>query len=283
MSNQFVAIDVETANPFMGSICQIGISKFVDGKIVDEWSSLVDPESYFDGFNTSIHGITKSMVSGKPKLPDIADKIGSLLNDGITVSHTHFDRISLSQAFKRYDLKPISTIWIDSAKVARRAWKDIAKSGYGLSNLCQKIGYEFTHHNALEDSKAAGHVLLAAIKESEIDLNSWINRVNQPINPTTIKIIGNPDGSLIGEVIVFTGTLEMLRFDAATLAASVGCDVGQNVTKKTTILVIGDQDFSKLAGHEKSAKQRKAEQLASEGFPIKIIFESDFKALVQSN
>lgn len=289
MSAQFISIDVETANPFMGSICQIGIVNFLDGKIVDEWSTLIDPESYFDDFNTTIHGISQRMISGKPKLPEVAEKIRSFLSNQITVCHTHFDRSAIAQAFEKYELKPISTTWLDSARVARRTWKDPENNGFGLASLCRKIGFEFKHHDALEDAKAAGYVLLAAIKESELDLASWIYRVARPINPeratevASVKRAGNPDGSLIGEVIVFTGKLDMPRFDVSNLAASVGCEVGQGVTKKTTILVIGDQDISKLAGYEKSSKQRKAEQLVSDGFPIRIIFESDFKALVRSN
>ena len=51
----FVAIDVETANADMASICQIGLAKFKDGKLVEEWSSLVDPEDYFDFINVDIH------------------------------------------------------------------------------------------------------------------------------------------------------------------------------------------------------------------------------------
>lgn len=284
----FLSIDVETANPYMGSICQIGIARFSDGQIVEEWSSLIDPECYFDDFNISIHGINQNMVVGKPKLPEVAEKIRALLESGIAVCHTHFDRSAISQAFECYELKPISTTWLDSARVARRAWKDLAKSGFGLSNLCSRIGYEFNHHDALEDAKAAGYVLLAAIQESQIDLDAWMKRVNQPIHPerasdgAAIQRAGNPEGDLFGEVIVFTGALDMPRSDAADLAASVGCEVGQNVTTKTTILVIGDQDVSKLAGHEKSTKQRKAEHLVAEGNPIRIIYETDFKALVRS-
>ena len=59
---QFIAIDVETANADMGSICQIGIAVFADGKVIDEWSTLIDPEDYFDGMNIYIHGIEPSMV-----------------------------------------------------------------------------------------------------------------------------------------------------------------------------------------------------------------------------
>jgi DNA polymerase-3 subunit epsilon len=38
--------------------------------------------------------------------------------------------------------------------------------------------------------------------------------------------------------------------------------------------------LKKLAGHEKSAKHRKAEELMAKGFPIRIIRETDFRELV---
>ena len=55
----FLAVDVETANADYSSICQIGIAKFVDGELIERWVSLINPETYFDPFNTSIHGISE--------------------------------------------------------------------------------------------------------------------------------------------------------------------------------------------------------------------------------
>ena len=81
--------------------------------------------------------------------------------------------------------------------------------------------------------------------------------------------------------MVFTGALEIPRREAADLAASIGCSVASGVNKKTTILVIGDQDISKLAGKDKSSKHLKAEQIISKGQKIRIIKESDFKLLVK--
>ena len=49
----FTSIDVETANADLSSICQIGVVKFVDGTIVDKWSTLVDPEDEFDLINVT--------------------------------------------------------------------------------------------------------------------------------------------------------------------------------------------------------------------------------------
>jgi DNA polymerase-3 subunit epsilon len=62
-----VAIDVETANADMASICQIGLAKYSNGILVDEWSSLIDPKDYFDFINIDIHGITENDVAGAPK------------------------------------------------------------------------------------------------------------------------------------------------------------------------------------------------------------------------
>jgi DNA polymerase III subunit epsilon len=72
----------------------------------------------------------------------------------------------------------------------------------------------------------------------------------------------------------------MARADAAKLAADAGCDVRNSVTHETTLLVVGDQDIRHLAGHEKSSKHRKAEELIRAGQVIRIICERDFLELV---
>ena len=64
------------------------------------------------------------------------------------------------------------------------------------------------------------------------------------------------------------------------MAADIGCQVAPNVTKNTTLLVVGDQDVQRLAGHTKSSKHRKAEDLILKGQPIRILRESDFRELV---
>jgi DNA polymerase-3 subunit epsilon len=282
----FVAIDVETANADMASICSIGAARFEGGKIVDEWYSLIDPRDYFDGINVSIHGIDELTVRGAPTYDEVAATLHAMLRGAVTVTHTHFDRVATQQASGRWGVSAPDCRWLDSARVARRAWSECAKSGYGLANVCRLIGYKFEHHNALEDAKAAGHVLLAAIDRTGLDIDGWLSRVAQPINPASgssgaaIRRAGNADGPLFGEVVVFTGALAIPRREAADLAASLGCVVETGVTKKTTLLVVGDTDVMRLAGHEKSSKHRKAEELASKGFPIRILRETDFRELV---
>ena len=285
----FAAIDVETANADMASICQIGLVTCSNDNLRDEWKSYVDPEDYFDGFNVSIHGIDASVVKGAPTFAALADTLRSYLEGKVVVCHTHFDRVAMCQAAQRYEVSTPEYTWLDSARVARWTWKECAWNGYGLLNVCKIIGYQFRPHDALEDAKAAAHILLAAIDKTGLDVHAWLKRVRQPIDPTqvsshyypAIRRQGNPEGPLYGEVVVFTGALEMRRCEAADLAAAIGCEVAANVTKETTLLVVGDQDIRKLAGHEKSSKHRKAEKLIEKRVSIRILKESDFKELAR--
>lgn len=282
---RFIAIDVETANADMASICSIGVAAFENGTLASEWYSLIDPDDFFDPVNISIHGISEHDVKGAPTFRDAASEINRFLGGQIVVTHTHFDRIAMHQAASRWSITVPTCIWLDSARVARRTWAECARSGYGLANVCKMIGYAFEHHNALEDAKAAGHVMLAAMLKTGLDLEAIQRRVLQPIDPSSsgaasIKRDGNPDGPFAGEVIVFTGALEIPRREAADLAASVGCAVTNSVTKETTILVVGDMDVTRLAGRDKSSKHRKAEALISSGQALRIIRETDFKELV---
>ncbi|MFH0765646.1 MAG: exonuclease domain-containing protein, partial [Calditrichota bacterium] len=261
------------------------------------------PEDEFDFINISIHGIDESTVQGAPKLPQISENIQRYLNNRVCVSHTHFDRVAIRQAFDKYKITPPETTWLDSAMVARRTWDQFSRRGYGLSNLCSYLGYTFAHHDALEDAKASGHIINAAIQKSGLEIEMWLKRVRQPIDIVNsseapnikrvrqpidivnssedpyIKREGNPEGVLYGEVVVFTGALEIHRAQAANMASNMGCRVESGVNRETTILIVGDQDVKRLAGHEKSIKHRKAEGLIGKGQPIRILRESDFKCL----
>src|SRR3989304_330587 len=147
----FVAIDVETANSDMASICQIGLARYANGVLSEEWKSYVDPEDYFDDVHVSIHGIDEPLVRGAPNFYSLAETLYSFLDKAVVVCHMHFDRVSINQAANRYDVRvPIST-WLDSARVARITWAKFAWSGYGLYNVCKALGYEFKHQHAPED------------------------------------------------------------------------------------------------------------------------------------
>jgi DNA polymerase-3 subunit epsilon len=279
----FVALDVETANPDLSSICQVGMARFQDGKITHEFSTLVDPQDYFDLMNVYVHGIEEDDVIGAPTYAQISSQVNELLDGAICATHTHFDRSAVHQACSRHNTVLPTCKWLDTARVARRTWESVAQRGYGLGNLAEMLGIEFKHHDALEDATAAGRILCLAVEQSGLDLAAWQERIKQPIYGDyreAIKHEGNPEGPLFGEVVVFTGALSMPRREAAQVAADLGCAVVTGVSKKITMLVVGDQDITKLAGNERSSKHRKAEELMSKGFPIRILRETDFLALL---
>lgn len=278
----FVAVDVETANSDRASICQIGIAVFKDGKLADEWVSLINPEDQFPHWNIKVHGITESHVKDSPKFSIVADRINSYFKDNVVISHGNFDLDSLSKAFLKCNVKFQFGSWLDTTQVARRAWSQFATKGYSLENLAGKIGYKFEHHDALADAKAAGVVLVEAIRITNITLDEWPKRVAQRIDLNassvavdTVREI-NQAGELLGEVIVFTRSIIMKRSQAKDAAARLGCSIGKNVTKKTTLLVVGGPDINKLETKDKSGKHRHAEKNIAEGQPIRILKESDF-------
>ena len=277
----FNAIDVETANVDRASICQIGIVHVRDGEIVDQWQTLIDPEDWFDSLNVSIHGIDEADVKGSPTLPEVRGELRDRLRGSVLASHTSFDRVAFERAMKRYDLEQLQVTWIDSARIARRAWPErYGQRGYGLKNIASDLGIEFQHHDALEDARAAAEIVLRACVEAKTDIPGWLRsmeRRNSSARQTaSVTREGNIDGPLSGEIILFTGALAVRRQEVADLAQSVGCTVVDNVSRKVTMLIVGTQNRAMLKGYKKSGKHRKVEALIDKGESIRILSESDF-------
>lgn len=278
----FVVIDVETANPDLASICQVGIAVFSNGQFLESWSTLVNPNDYFDSHNVLVHGIDEKMVASAPHWIEVHDRLRADFSNQILASHTPFDRTAIRRACEKSSITSLECRWIDTARVVRRTWPIFSQSGYGLANVAAHFGISFKHHNAEEDARAAGEILLRAIQETGSSATDWCSLALQStasLSSSDVRI-ANPDGPLFGNVAVFTGALSMPRKEAANIASLAGCDVAAGVTKHTTLLVVGDQDIRMLAGAEKSAKHRKAEELMAKGQKIRILGESDFYHLI---
>ncbi len=68
----FIALDIETANADLSSICSIGLVHFKDGEPSKALRFLIDPEDEFDAMNISIHGISQEDVEGQPTLREVS-------------------------------------------------------------------------------------------------------------------------------------------------------------------------------------------------------------------
>ncbi|WP_439138892.1 exonuclease domain-containing protein, partial [Roseicyclus sp.] len=92
---KFIALDVETANSSLASICSIGMAVFEKDTVVSEWYSLINPLDQFSPINSRIHGITENEVLSAPTFKDVMAELAHTLEGEIVVTHTHCDRTSL--------------------------------------------------------------------------------------------------------------------------------------------------------------------------------------------
>jgi len=288
-SLSFTAIDVETANADTASICQIGLAVVHDGELKEVISEIINPEDYFDPAFIGKHGISEADVLDKPTFDEFFPSLTDTAGPFPLVSHTFYDRTALKRACERYGCTPISNSWIDSATVARRCWPEqFGTTGYGLKNIANSFAIEFRHHDAGEDARVAAEILLRAVATGAFDFDDWA--ANGPPRRKSsyfgysppIKLDGNPDGALYGQQVVFTGQLTVPRAEAAKRAAEVGLFVHPSVTKKTSLVVVGDQDIRRAEWGEKSTKRRKAEELIAKGLDIRILSERDFFDLIDA-
>lgn len=286
VDNRFIAIDVETANPWFGSICQIGAVEFSGGEITNEWQSLVNPDCEFHDFHVRLHKITPDLVVGAPPIGSAIERLRSIVGDDLIASYGPFDRSAVSQACTQNSVPGLPNPWLNIHQVVKRAWPErYSAGGYRLTSVCKFLGVPLPrHHNAIDDARAAGMVLVRACEATGLSSSEWLARNRRPVlaphRPASEAIEVNQDGPLTGEVIVFTGALQMPRRQAQEAAAALGCQPANGVTKKTTILVVGDQDLTRTLGKEKSSKHQKAEALIEAGADIRIIGESDFLSMI---
>ncbi len=107
----FVAIDFETANACLSSVCQIGVATFDDNSHTDTWHTLVNPQDCFDGMNVYIHRIDEDAVKDAPTFSEAYEKLSGLLAGQIVAHHTGFDKIAFGRAAEKYRLPRVECNW----------------------------------------------------------------------------------------------------------------------------------------------------------------------------
>lgn len=174
---------METANHDAGSICQIGFARFADARLIDNWSWRIHPQTYFTAANIAIHGIRPGDVTHAPDWAGIHERVAAVLAGRIVVSHTAFDVTAITRACLTHDRPPIQADWLDSVRVARRAFPELkGRGGHGLANLKRFLALEFEHHDAGEDARAAGWVVQAAVAATGVSVSEWITAAHRPVN-----------------------------------------------------------------------------------------------------
>lgn len=176
----YCVVDVETANAARSSICQIGIAVFAEGRMIESWQSLVNPETNFNAFNVQLHGIGPETVAEAPRWAEILPEVERLLAGEAVASHSDFDRAALNQACARDGLREVAYArWIDTCRIARAAWPELPN--HKLPTLARCFGIVYKAHDALEDARVAGEILTLALDHHSLSIDDLLRNPNKHI------------------------------------------------------------------------------------------------------
>ncbi|MBD5226094.1 MAG: 3'-5' exonuclease [Bacteroidales bacterium] len=166
--DNFVAIDVETANNHPESICAIGAVKVKDGVIVDRFYELVkpEPEYYFRYFTEEIHGISRDMTENAPTFDRVWRRLQPIIGNLPLVAHNKaFDEKCIKAAHRVYQMDYPDYPFFCTLATARRTIPRAFCHSFSLPAVCDFLGIPFcNHHNALADAEACAKIAIALIK-----------------------------------------------------------------------------------------------------------------------
>src|ERR1022692_3523498 len=171
MTLDFTAIDFETANSGRGSPCSVGVVKVRDGRIVNESSTLIHPPArsdYFDGFNTSLHGINAEMVADAPSWKQVADwLVGYTGSDTLVCHNAGFDIGVIRYSCIADDIPWPSADFLCTLVLARRAYR---LPSYRLPFVAAECDVDLRqHHQATDDAQCAALIAVAMAREHSAD------------------------------------------------------------------------------------------------------------------
>ena len=135
------------------SIIEIAIYRYDGHQVVDQFISMVNPESEITPFVQKLTSITSNMVKTAPKFHEIAKRIIEITDQSTLVGHNiDFDYRMLRQSFKKlgYDYK-INTL--DTIPLAKKLIPN--EKSYSLSKLVKSLGIPLVNaHRASGDARA---------------------------------------------------------------------------------------------------------------------------------
>ena len=169
---RYIAFDVETPNRANDRMSAIGITVVEDNSVIDEYYSLVDPETRFDRFNIDLTGIDENAVKGAPSFPKLWEKIETLMGGGVLTAHNAvFDLGVLKRCLQSYGIQWRRSVpYLCTVQMGRRL---LPKMSHSLNVMCEHYGIELDHHHAASDSRACAEILLRYIS-SGADPNLFI-------------------------------------------------------------------------------------------------------------
>ncbi len=153
-SGEFVCFDLETTglSPRKNKIIEIGAVLISEGKVVDRFSTFVDPKEPLTEKITNLTGIDDSMLKGAPDEADAVTRFLKFCGDRVLVAHNaDFDASFIKSACSRIGVEFNNTT-LDTLALSR-----VLLTGIENYKLDTVAGYlrlpEFNHHRATDDSE----------------------------------------------------------------------------------------------------------------------------------
>jgi DNA polymerase-3 subunit epsilon len=183
----YAIIDIETTggSPKFEKITDIAIIVHDGQRIVDTYTTLINPEKYIPYNITALTGISNEMVADAPKFFEVARKIVEMTQGHTFVAHNvNFDYRFIKEEFARlgydYRRKTLCTV-----KLSRKIIP--GKRSYSLGNLCDELGIEINgRHRAMGDAQATAQlfdILLSVDGSSNANLFQPQSISSQSLHP----------------------------------------------------------------------------------------------------
>ena len=156
---ELVVIDVETTgtDPKMSDLVEVAAVKIKGTKIVDRWSTFVNPGRSIVG--NQMHGITDKDVQGAPSPKEAADKLLAFVGDALIVGHNVGFDLGFIEEARGEGFRFQTGSYLDTLVIAREGYP--GAESYKLGDLARFFGVELSQsHRALPDAEATAELLL---------------------------------------------------------------------------------------------------------------------------
>ena len=166
LSNSFVVFDLETTglNYEDNKIIEIGAVKVLNGKIIEQFSSFVNPEEPIPADATSINGITDEMVKDAPKIDQVLPDFYKFCSDSILVAYN----IDFDFSFISYNAKKMRYVFNnkrDDAMIRAKTYLKGLKN-YKLKTVCESQDISLIDaHRAINDTIATAKLFIKLIEK----------------------------------------------------------------------------------------------------------------------
>ena len=161
LNKTYVSVDIETTgkNSFSDAITEIGAVKIENGKITEEWTTLINPGVEIPQNIVELTGIDDSMVADKPLIQDVIGDFLHFCDGAVLVGQNiiDFDAKFLEKAARESRYKFCKEIE-DTLLISRAVLPHLRR--HKLNDLADHFGIEFLHHRALSDARATAEIFL---------------------------------------------------------------------------------------------------------------------------